>query len=134
LNVESGTCNRFPAPWCSEIFYQGAISKGKRKVYITPRMAQAPFPLIARAHRFPIAVPVHFRMSGISFWDKGASVNISRTGILFYTENAIPEGSVLDLEVALEGMTLAFQGSVVRSMESTAAVKFHRHNLSRATN
>ena len=93
-------------------------------------MAQSVLPLIERAQRFPISVPVRFRSGGASEWVGGSSINISRTGILFCADRILHPGSILDMEFALEGANLYFQGSVVRSSDSTTAVKFHRHNLS----
>ena len=96
-------------------------------------MANPLSPLTARAQRFPINVPLHYRMNGMTHWLNGTTLNISRSGILFQTDGMIPPRSVLDLQFNLKGMTLSFQGSVVRSMESTAAVKFRRHRLSPAS-
>lgn len=75
-------------------------------------MAQASVPLTTRAQRFPISVPLHYRSSGMKHWLEGKTVNISRTGILFQADAAIPASSVLDIQFDLEGATISLQGSV----------------------
>jgi hypothetical protein len=52
-----------------------------------------------RAQRFPIAVPIHFRKSGMPHWVQERTVNISRTGIVFHAEEDIPAMPLLDVRV-----------------------------------
>jgi hypothetical protein len=84
-----------------------------------------------RAHRFPIRVPLHYRKSGMEYWQDGKTINISRTGILFQADETIPTDSVLDIQVSLPlKATLSCQCSVVRAAEESAlAVRIHRYHL-----
>ena len=87
---------------------------------------------INRAQRFPLSVQLLFRKSGMPYWQDGKTVNISRTGILFQTDEALMKDSVLDIRVSLPlKVTLSCQATVVRSEESTYAVRIHRHRLLR---
>ena len=87
---------------------------------------------INRAQRFPLSVDMLFRKSGMSYWQDGKTVNMSRTGILFQTDEMPSKDSVLDLRVSLPSkVTLSCQATVVRSEESKCAVRIHRHRLLR---
>ncbi len=95
-------------------------------------MAHAARTYPVRAPRFPLTVPVHFRASGMSQWLLGKTVNISRTGILFQTDQGIPTSSVLDIRVDLPAQsTISCQASVVRTEKSMIAVQLRSPNLSR---
>jgi midasin (ATPase involved in ribosome maturation) len=95
-------------------------------------MGNAAPALMNRAQRFALNVPMHYRKSGISYWQDGKTVNISRTGILFQTDEILAKDSVLDLRVSLPlKVTLTCQGTIVRSEESKYAVRIHRHRLLR---
>jgi hypothetical protein len=95
-------------------------------------MGNAAPALVDRAQRFPLNVQLLFRKSGMTYWQDGKTVNISRTGILFQTDETLPKDSVLDLRVNLPlKVTLSCQGTIVRSEESKCAVHIHRHRLLR---
>jgi hypothetical protein len=87
---------------------------------------------INRAQRFPLSVQLLFRKSGMSYWQDGKTVNMSRTGILFQTDETLAKDSVVDLRVSLpSNVTLSCQATVVRFEESKYAVRIHRHRLVR---
>jgi hypothetical protein len=75
------------------------------------------------------SVPLHFRKSGMSQWIDGQTVNISRTGILFSTEKAIPQDSGLDIRVDFPNHSaLQRQCTVVRTDAAFVAVHItHQH-------
>jgi hypothetical protein len=83
-----------------------------------------------RAPRFPMEVPVQYRRSGTLHWLQSRTVNISRTGILFHSEMAIPAASMLDVRVEFPThASLECQCTVVRTEPSFLAVQIRRHNL-----
>jgi hypothetical protein len=83
-----------------------------------------------RAPRFPLHVPLRYRKSGMPYWQYGKAVNISRTGILFYADEIIPEESVLDMRISFPlKLTLSCQGSIVRAQEPMLAVRIQRYRL-----
>ncbi|MBN1569655.1 MAG: PilZ domain-containing protein [Acidobacteria bacterium] len=92
--------------------------------------------LTARAQRFPLHFPLRFRKSGMAHWQSGRTINISRTGILFKTDDALPKDSLLDIQVRLPmKMSIACQATVVRSEKTQFAVRIHHHRLiKKATN
>jgi hypothetical protein len=93
-------------------------------------MGNAASALLDRAQRFPMTVPLRFRKSGMPHWLEARTVNISRTGILFGTDETIPIGSVLDVSVDFPmHSTLECQCTVVRTDEALVAVQIQRHNL-----
>jgi hypothetical protein len=85
---------------------------------------------VDRAQRFPLSIPLRYRKNGMPHWQDGRTINISRTGILFQTDETIPTSSVLDIRISfpLDG-TLSCQGLIVRAGESQIAVKIHRYHL-----
>jgi hypothetical protein len=84
-----------------------------------------------RAQRFSMAVPIHFRKRGMDHWVRGKTVNISRTGILFSTEEAISPHSILDIRVDFPGAAaMTCQCTVIRTNPSEVAVHLHHPNLS----
>ncbi len=56
-----------------------------------------------RAKRFAIQVPVLFRQTGQISWSQGRSENISRSGILFCSEEEVEIGTHLELSFKLRG-------------------------------
>ncbi len=59
---------------------------------------------VQRAERFSLVLPVRYRRSGTESWAEGASVNISRTGLLFTTDPPTPSpGEWIDFMVRLAG-------------------------------
>jgi hypothetical protein len=93
--------------------------------------AMNPSPL--RAPRFPLRMPLQYQKSGAPHWFEGKTLNISRTGILFRTDESVPKDATLDIRVEFPGkVTFSCQGSVVRTEESAFAVRIHRYNLCRA--
>jgi hypothetical protein len=63
-------------------------------------------------------------------WLKGKTVNISRTGILFRSDETVPPGSILDVRVDLPThASLACRCTVVRTEPSLLAVQINHHSL-----
>jgi hypothetical protein len=50
-----------------------------------------------RAQRFPAAMRVLWRPSGVTAWFEGLSVNTSRSGVLFRTDSGASIGTRVDL-------------------------------------
>ena len=83
-----------------------------------------------RAQRFTMTVPLHFRKRGMSHWLEAQTVNISRTGILFRTDETIPADTFLDVRVDFPTHSLLeCECTVVRTEPSLLAVQIQRHNL-----
>jgi hypothetical protein len=87
-----------------------------------------------RAERFPFQIPLHYRQANLEDWHECKTVNISRTGILFQTDQTIASNSLLDIRVQFPAsMTLSCQGSVVRTTDSACAVRIHHYRISPAS-
>ena len=76
-----------------------------------------------RARRFPIQAPVHYRAND-GLWRHGTTENISRSGLLFRVEEALPTDTpvefVVELPTVLHGernARVVCRGRVVRSEE-----------------
>jgi hypothetical protein len=86
-----------------------------------------------RAQRFPLQVPLHYRKKGMLNWQEARTLNISRTGILFHTDESLPLNSTLDIRVYFPSdLAMSCQGSIVRCEESTFAIRIHRYHLRHA--
>ena len=82
------------------------------------------------AERFPLIVPLRFRKSGTSYWLEGRTMNLSRTGILFKADEALPADSLLEIRVELYADSmLECHGYVVRTERSLIAVQMRHPNL-----
>ncbi len=78
------------------------------------------FVLNPRAQRFPIQVPLEYRMDGETAWSKGATINISRSGVLFYSPRILQPDAMIEMRIVLPPLsTIVCSGSIVRA-ESTA--------------
>ena len=96
-------------------------------------MAEAARHYLARAQRFPLQVPVQYQRSGNSHWHEGRTVNISRTGILFQTDEPLPQTATLDIRLEFPANVMIFcQGSIIRSEPSAFAIRIHRYQLGRS--
>jgi len=78
---------------------------------------------INRAPRFPLKVPIHYRKSGMLNWHDGRTLNISRSGVLFHTDENLKTDLTLEIRISLpQNTTLACQGTVIRT-EPTVSTK-----------
>ncbi|HTT63259.1 MAG TPA: PilZ domain-containing protein [Bryobacteraceae bacterium] len=87
-----------------------------------------------RAVRFPVKLPVRYKIGGECFW--GELVNISSSGALFTTERPLPLGKRVELcinwparlldEVPLK---LVVKGTIVRVEPGRAAVRMRKHEF-----
>jgi hypothetical protein len=84
-----------------------------------------------RAQRFPLRFPIRYRNIDMPDWEKGTTINISRTGILFRAENRISEDSMLDIRIRMPWKaTLVCQADITRANNLEYAVRIHRIALS----
>jgi hypothetical protein len=69
---------------------------------------------IARAQRFLVCAPIHYRPRGESEWRNGSTVNMSSSGVLFEVEDQLPPGMLLEMHVKLlEQITGGVSSSVL---------------------
>jgi hypothetical protein len=54
-----------------------------------------------RAKRFTLQLPVHYRLVGESEWRHGTTENISRSGVLFRTDQPLEPNARLEFSVEL---------------------------------
>jgi hypothetical protein len=99
-----------------------------------------------RAQRFSLLVPVYYRRPGQDVWAGGVSVNMSRSGLLFMTDQPLLEtGALLDVRVDLSTTgcgsrcEIGCRGHVVRRVlpavreAGALAIAIHRYALRRAS-
>jgi hypothetical protein len=75
---------------------------------------------IPRATRFPLKLRVRYRVSGTTPWNKGHTIDISRTGVLFQAEQDVGLRTVLEMRIAAPSfakLTLVCHGHVIRKQE-----------------
>ena len=77
-----------------------------------------------RAPRFTLQLPVHYRLSGEATWRHGTTENISRSGVLFRTDQPLEPNARLEFSVELPtnvfGMAateIQCRGEVVRQVD-----------------
>ena len=77
-----------------------------------------------RAPRFPVHFYMRYRSVGATRWDEGLVENISRSGVLFWTEHLLAVDTPLEMSFALPlGVTkpgIVCRGRVVRTVLPTA--------------
>jgi hypothetical protein len=76
-----------------------------------------------RAPRFSIEIPLYFRQRGESAWRQGMTDNISRSGVLFRTSEALDSATPIEMHFALPlraggppGAVVACRGHIVRAV------------------
>ena len=81
--------------------------------------------LPARAPRFTLQLPVHYRVAGESLWRHGTTANISRSGVLIRTDQPLEPNAYLEFSVELPtgvfGMAateILCRGEVVRQIDA----------------
>ena len=81
--------------------------------------------LPARAPRFTLQLPVHYRVAGESLWRHGTTANISRSGVLIRTDQPLEPNAYLEFSVELPtgvfGMAateILCSGEVVRQIDA----------------
>jgi PAS domain S-box-containing protein len=87
----------------------------------TTRLRQAP---PARAQRFQLHLPLRYRRLGEAQWHVGTTENISRSGLLFQTDDVLQPNSQLEINLVLPaeiaglaGTEVVCRGEVVRTVE-----------------
>lgn len=85
------------------------------------RARQAP---PTRAQRFQLHLPLRYRRLGESQWHVGKTENISRSGMLFKTDDVLQPNSQLEINLVLPaeiaglaGTEVVCRGEVVRTVE-----------------
>ena len=78
----------------------------------------------ARAQRFQLHLPLRYRRLGETQWHVGTTENISRSGLLFHTDNLLQPNSQLEINLVLpaeiaglSGTEVVCRGEVVRTIE-----------------
>ena len=76
-----------------------------------------------RAPRFSIEIPFYFRRRGEGSWREGMTHNISRSGVLFHTDEDLASSEPIEMHFALPlqvsgqpGAVVACRGLVVRAV------------------
>ncbi|HYN15432.1 MAG TPA: response regulator [Terriglobales bacterium] len=98
----------------------------KSKMPLTKQYAiEAETGLPPRAPRFTLQLPVHYRLAGDTLWRHGTTENISRSGVLFRTDQPLEPNARLELSVELPtdvfGMAateILCRGEIVRQADS----------------
>jgi PAS domain S-box-containing protein len=78
----------------------------------------------ARAQRFQLHLPLRYRRLGETQWHVGTTENISRSGMLFHTDDVLQPNSQLEINLVLPaeiagltGTEVVCRGEVVRTIE-----------------
>lgn len=78
----------------------------------------------ARAQRFQLHLPLRYRRVGENQWHVGTTENISRSGMLFHTDDVLQPNSQLEINLVLpaeiaglSGTEVVCRGEVVRMVE-----------------
>jgi len=97
-----------------------------------------------RARRFPVHLPIRYRLPRSPRWFEACTENVSRSGVLFRTELVFEPTTALDLRLELPPVEngeqvrgeIVCKGEVVRmdqpdpmGFPSTVAVAIHRYRL-----
>ena len=97
----------------------------KPRMQMTKTHALELDPGVSRAPRFTLQLPVHYRVPGDSQWRHGTTENISRSGLLFRTEQLIAPNERLEISLELPtdvfGMAAAeifCRGEIVRQVDT----------------
>jgi hypothetical protein len=79
----------------------------------------------ARAQRFQLRIPLRYRSEADGDWHRGASINISRSGMLFHGEHWVEPRARLEMALFLpqqpgadRAAELVCRGTVMRSERS----------------
>jgi len=81
----------------------------------------------SRPQRFPLHLPVWYRMAGETQWHRSVTQNISCGGAAIHTDEPIPPGTPVTVMISLPstaseaGGCLTGQGQVVRTIEESRA-------------
>jgi hypothetical protein len=98
---------------------------------------------IPRATRFPLNLPVRYRVAGDDVWSYGMTVNISHTGVLMRSDRLLQPQAAIEMEVVLPGdaqssARVVSRGSVSRTVanadldgDRALAITIHEYDLLR---
>lgn len=86
-----------------------------------------------RADRYKLKAPIRYRRSGHMGWRNGTTVNLSKSGVLFLADDAIPAGTAIEVVITLpqkgannEPKTLAASALVASERHAEKGEKGHR--------
>ncbi len=94
-----------------------------------------------RARRYPLPLPLRYRIAKAAEWLSGTTRNVSDSGILFSVDQALEIGTAIEVELAMEAngerwpSKAVAQASVVRvvgkssSAPAEIAARFTRHEI-----
>jgi hypothetical protein len=83
-----------------------------------------------RAQRYPFQISLQYRKLDLPDWHECKTVNISRTGILFETDQKLDPLTGLEINVHFPFLVkLSCQGSVVRAADSLCAIRIHNCHI-----
>ena len=97
---------------------------------MTGAMSLAPSrPLVPRAERFAVQLPLRYRVSEDLEWREALIHNISGSGLLFASDDALDVGAQIEMAFPLEedpegGATVRCSGSIVRRVETAGSICF----------
>ena len=83
-------------------------------------------PVRPRARRFSLDLSVRYRARGATAWLSGRTVNMSHTGVLFWTENVMDVNTGVDMsfKVPVElnrcGAEIICKGEIVRTVRTVS--------------
>lgn len=81
-------------------------------VRITPTLQVVMVEMRPRAERFPLPLPLRWRILGTTDWSSGQSQNISGSGILFAAGCECAVGTQLELRLALAASGKSYPGEI----------------------
>jgi hypothetical protein len=92
--------------------------------------------LKSRPQRFPIQTSLRFREKGEAEWSEGTTVNISRTGVLFQTDEKMEPETILEIQIVFPASMTAGAaahiiswGPVTRTEAPRVAAAFRHHRF-----
>jgi PAS domain S-box-containing protein len=77
------------------------VSMSARAAHIPPARTRQKLVSPFRAQRFDLHLPLKYRLVGENDWRQGTTENISRSGMLFRAEEAIPPNAQLEINLVL---------------------------------
>jgi hypothetical protein len=90
----------------------------------------------SRSPRFPIQTSLRFREKGEAEWSEGTTVNISRTGVLFQTDEKMEPETILEMQIVFPASMTAGAaahiiswGPVTRTEAPRVAAAFRHHRF-----
>lgn len=80
--------------------------------------------IFTRADRYKLKTPIRYRRSGQMGWRNGTTVNLSKSGVLFLADAAIPAGTSIEVVITLPQKT---ENNEPKTLAASAMVAGERH-------